>query len=240
MPAPLADPLPSPVRRNLLWWTLQKLLQVLCAVLFRYQASGIENVPREGPALLLINHQSYLDPILVGLPLDRPVSMVARKNLYQIPLFGRLLKGLYGLEIDRDSPGTAVIREIVRRLDHGFLIAIFPEGTRSSGTQLGPIKPGFVSILRRANVPIIPVGIAGADRALPRGASFPRPTKIRVTFGEPIPESDVAPLKARGKEDELLKLVSRKIQTQVDQSAALKSACADHEVLIQRGSRCSS
>jgi len=175
-------------------------------------------MPESGGALLLVNHQSYLDPIILGLPQRRPISMVARKNLYEIPIMGRIFKGLYGLAIDRDSPGTEVIREIVRRLDHGLLIGIFPEGTRSSGTELGPIKPGFISIVRRADVPIIPVGIAGADRAFPRGAKFIRPSRICISFGKPIPESLLAPLKTRGRESELIELIREQIQAEVDRS----------------------
>ena len=132
-------------------------------MLFRFQARGTENVPRDGPALLLVNHQSYLDPIILGLALERPVVMLARRNLLEFPILGPYLRGLYGVPIDRDNPGTRVIRELVRRLDHGFLVAVYPEGTRGSATELGPIKPGFISILRRADVPVIPVGLAGAN-----------------------------------------------------------------------------
>lgn len=215
-----ARPLPSPTRRKLLWWTLQTLFQVSFAVLFRYRARGLHHVPTNGPALLLVNHQSMLDPILLGLPLERPVSMVARKNLYAIPVLGWVLRQLYGLEIDRDSPGTGVIREMVRRLEHGFLVAIFPEGTRSSGTVLGPVKPGFVSILRRADVPVIPVGIAGADRALPRGAWYVRPVRIRVSFGPRMSADVLKALSARGRETELLDVVRAAIQTEVNAADA--------------------
>lgn len=212
-------PLPSASRLNCLWRTLRPLAQFLFALLFRFRAFDLENLPRSGGALLLVNHQSYLDPVILALPMTRPLSMVARKNLYQVPLFGRLLKALYGLSIDRDAPGTGVIREVIRRLDHGFLIGIFPEGTRSSGLEVGPIKPGFLSILRRCDVPLIPVGIAGADRALPKGALFVRPTQIGITFGAPIPPEMLAPLKTRGREDELLRVVRDHIQQAVYRSA---------------------
>lgn len=212
--------LPSPDRRNGLWWSLQQIAQVLFTLLFRYQARGLEHVPSTGPALLLVNHQSYLDPLLLGLPMKRPVSMLARKNLFEIPLLGRIVKTLYGLPIDRESPGTGAIREILHRLDHGFLIAIFPEGTRSSGIKLGPIRPGFISILRRAEVPVIPVGIAGADRAMPRGSMLPRPRRLRVVFGEPVFPETIGHLKQRGREKQLLDFIRAKLQATANEAAA--------------------
>lgn len=212
-------PLPSASRLNLLWRTLRPPVRVLFALLFRFQAFGEDNIPSSGGALLLVNHQSYLDPVILALPMTRPLSMVARKNLYEIPILGRIMRGLYGLAIDRDSPGTGVIREMIRRLEHGFLVGIFPEGTRSSGLEVARIKPGFLSILRRTDVPVIPVGIAGADRAFPKGAKFLRPARICITFGEPIPGDVLASLTTRGREDELLSLVRDRIQAEVFRSA---------------------
>jgi len=204
---------------NLLWRTLRWPVAVVFSLLFRFRAFGVDNIPSSGGALLLINHQSYLDPMVVALPMTRPLSMVARKNLYEIPILGRIMRGLYGLAIDRDAPGTGIIREMIRRLEHGFLVGIFPEGTRSSGLEVARIKPGFLSLLRRTEVPVIPVGIAGADRAFPKGARFVRPARICVTFGKPIPEEVLAALKTRDREQELLSLVRGCLQAEVDRSA---------------------
>ena len=216
MSKPSPDPLPSPIRRNVLWWTTQKFLQLVFPLLFRFRGRGAENIPQQGPALLLVNHQSYLDPIILGLPLTRPIVMLARENLFGIPVLGPYLRGLYGMPIDRDNPGTQAIRELLRRLDHGFLVAVYPEGTRGFATEMGPIKPGFISILRRADVPVIPVGLAGANRAMPKGSWFIRPTPIRICYGRPIPADELAPLKQRGHEKELLEVVRDRIQAEVD------------------------
>ena len=107
---------------------------------------------------------------------------------------------------------------MLRRLDHGFLVAIYPEGTRGFSTELGPIKPGFISILRRADVPVIPVGLAGANRAMPKGAWLIRPATIRISYGRPIPPSELAPLKERGQETQLLEFIRERIQAEVDAS----------------------
>ncbi len=203
-------PLPCPQRRNRLWWSLQVLYQVFVSCWMGYRVRGLEHLPPDGGALLLINHRSFLDPMLVGVPLRRPISFVARHTLFSVPLIGSILRGTYVIPINRDSAGTTSLREIVRRLDHGFIVGLFPEGTRHSGPDpLDTLKPGFVSIFRRASVPVIPVGIAGADKAMPRGAAFIRPRPVRIVFGERIPTIELNPLCERGREQDLLELVAQ-------------------------------
>lgn len=158
----------------------------------RMRTRGIEHLPKEGGALLLINHQSYLDPLLVGMPLQRPISYLARDSLFRVPVIGLVLKNTYVMPINRESASTASLREAIRRLQHGFYVGIFPEGTRTVDGTVGPFKPGFLALLRRADVPVIPVGVAGAYEAMPRGTPFLWPGKVRVVFGEALPREKLA------------------------------------------------
>lgn len=166
---------------------MQLVLQSVFGLWLGYRAMGLEHVPRTGGALILANHQSYLDPLLIGLPLQRPVSYIARHNLFRVPIVGWILRNTYVMPIHREAAGSGSIREMIRRLEHGFLVGIFPEGTRSRDGTLGPLKPGFISVLRRSNVPVIPVGVAGAMRAMPRGVALLRPAQVTVAYGRPIP-----------------------------------------------------
>ncbi|QDU38318.1 1-acyl-sn-glycerol-3-phosphate acyltransferase [Maioricimonas rarisocia] len=200
----------DPLRRNWLWFSLQQLLQILFVFVFRYRARGYEKLP-PGGALLLINHQSMLDPLLVGLPLKRPVSYVARENLFHVPIVGWILKRTYVMPINRESAGTQIIRESTKRMKQGFLVGLFPEGTRTNDGNLGPLKPGFVALVRRAGVPVFPVGIAGAYRIMPRGCLFPRPRKVRVVFGDPLTEDELREGLQRGNEERLVELVTSRI-----------------------------
>ena len=118
-------------------------------------------------ALLVVNHQSNFDPLLVGLPLKRPVSYMARSTLFPIPLIGWLLRNTYVVPIDREAARAGAIRELVARLERGFLVGMFPEGTRTADGRLGEFKPGFIALVRRSRLPIVPVGIAGAYEAYP-------------------------------------------------------------------------
>lgn len=190
---------PDPLHRNAYWRTCQFVLQSVFCFWLGYRARGHEHLPRTGGALLLINHQSFLDPLLVGLPLTRPVSFLARDNLFRVPVIGHILQNTYVMPINRDSPSTASLREAIRRIDGGFYVGIFPEGTRTEDGSVGALKPGFLALLRRTNAPVIPVGIAGAFESYPKNRLFPFPGKVRVVFGEVL---DRERLNGYGKPDE--------------------------------------
>ncbi|MGC1275802.1 MAG: lysophospholipid acyltransferase family protein [Planctomycetaceae bacterium] len=187
---PAESPLPRPDRRNFNWFASQMLLRAVFGLWNGYRARGMERLS-PGGGLLLINHQSYLDPLLVGLPLSRPVSYLARDTLFRVPVLGPFLRSVYVMPINREAAGTESIREAIRRMRHGFLVGIFPEGTRTTDGLLGEFKPGFVALVRRAGAPVYPVGIAGAFDALPRGAKWLRPRPMRVVFGEPFTEAEL-------------------------------------------------
>lgn len=193
------SPIPDPLRRNAHWRTIQFVLQNFFCFWLRYRARGIENLPATGGALLLVNHQSFLDPLLVGLPLTRPVSFLARDSLFRIPVIGYILRNTYVMPINRESASTASLREAIRRIGAGFYVGIFPEGTRTLDGQVGEFKPGFLALMRRTTAPIIPVGIAGAFEAYPKGTPFPYPGKVRVVFGTAF---DRERLESFGKADE--------------------------------------
>jgi 1-acyl-sn-glycerol-3-phosphate acyltransferase len=187
------------------------ILSVCFTIWLRYRARGVERLPTSGGGLLLANHQSYLDPLLVGLPLRRPVSYLARDSLFRVPVVGWILRNTYVMPLNRDSGGAAGFRETLRRLEDGFLVGVFPEGTRSPDGSLGAFKPGFAALLRRAHIPIYPVGIAGAHRALGKGSLFLKPHRVCVVFGEPFSRETIEPLCQRGRELELVEIVRTRI-----------------------------
>jgi 1-acyl-sn-glycerol-3-phosphate acyltransferase len=207
--APVAEQ--SPPRRNWVWLMFQLPLRLFFAVWLRYRARGISHLASTRGGLLLGNHQSFLDPLLIGLPLNRPVSFLARDTLFPVPVVGWILRKTFVMPLNRDGGSSAAIRATLARMEQGFLVGLFPEGTRSADGRLGPLKPGFAALVRRANVPVYPVGIAGANRALGRGAWFLRPARVRVVFGEAISTDELAPLCARGREHDLVELVRARI-----------------------------
>lgn len=201
----------SPDRANRLYRFLRGLARLALPVWFRFRVRGLGKVPPKGPALLVINHQSHLDALLVGTPLERPISFLARDSLLRVPIVGWILKNAYVVPVNRESPTSSSLRRAADRLAHGFLLAIFPEGTRSADGQIGPLKPGFIALIRRADFPVIPVGVAGTRAALPRDAWFVRPKPCRVVFGDPIPADILARLVVKGNEPALLDEVRRRM-----------------------------
>ena len=156
-------------------------------LLFRIRAWGVENVPQEGGALVVSNHQSFLDPPAVGLPLTRPVHFLARSSLFRWPGVGWLLRHKQAIPIERGTGDLAAIRTAVDLLRRGHALVLFPEGTRSRDGSVGKFQPGFAMIAARARVPIVPVAIDGSFEAWPRTRRVPRPHPVRVLYGEPMP-----------------------------------------------------
>lgn len=187
------------------------------ALFLNYRARGYHRLPSDSGALLLSNHQSNADPFLVGLPLKRPVSFMARSTLFSIPFVGWLLHNAYVVPIDREAAKAGAIRELVARMTHGFIVGMFPEGTRTNDGELGEFKPGFVAMVRRARVPIVPVGIAGAFEFFPRGQR-PRPGRVRLVYGEPWQPEDYAEYCERGREADLVAAVKQRVQDCVDEA----------------------
>jgi 1-acyl-sn-glycerol-3-phosphate acyltransferase len=200
----------SPTRRNFWWFTSQMFARPLFTAWFRVRARGLEHIPRQGGALLLINHQSFLDPMMAAAAISRPVSYLGRDSLFRVPGVGWWLRHIYAISINRESAGAGSIRAAVERLKQGFLVGIFPEGTRSSDGTLGPLKPGFIALVRRARVPVIPVGLAGTGAALPRNAWFVRPRTCRVVYGDPLPPEEIESY-SRGRDEELVALIRERM-----------------------------
>ncbi len=173
-------------------------LQVSCRLLTlaacRIRVVGRQHVPREQGGLLLSNHQSHLDPVLLGLACDRRLNYLARESLFRFTPFRWLIQSLDAIPIDREGVGLSGLKETLRRLKQAELVLIFPEGTRTRDGQISPLKPGFCALARRGRAPLVPVGIEGAFEAFPRGAPFPLPARLAVVFGEPLTQEDVAGL----------------------------------------------
>ena len=204
-------PLPPPKARNVVWWTSQLIMQNVFCFWLGYRARGQERLDEAGGGLVLANHQSFLDPLLIGLPLHRPISFVARDTLFKIPVIGWILRNTYVMPISRESASSASLRETIRRMQHGYLVGLFPEGTRTETGEVGPFKPGFVALIRRAKLPVYPVGIAGAFQAMGRGSWFLKPARVRVVVGEPISVEELAQFAGRDKDQALIELVRSRI-----------------------------
>ncbi|QDT88985.1 lysophospholipid acyltransferase family protein [Gimesia algae] len=202
---------PRSNRRNFLWILFQWILQGFFAIWLRYQSRGKENLPAKGGGLLISNHQSFLDPLLICLPLTRPVSFMARDSLFRIPILGPFMRYEFVIPINRRTTSSQSFRAAIENIENGNYVGIFPEGTRTTDGSVERFKPGFLALLKRTDIAIYPIGIAGADRALPRGAYFLRPRSVRVVFGEPISAELIREYCERGAQKALLELTHQRV-----------------------------
>lgn len=155
--------------------------------IYRTRLRGRENVP-SGGAVLAGNHVSYLDPVLIWSGAPRPVHFMAKVELWKQRLLGAALDRLLAFPVHRGAADRTALSRAHELLTSGQLVGIFPEGTRQSARdgRLGEASEGVAFIALRAGVPVVPVGIAGTEKALPRGARVPRFPRVTIVFGEPV------------------------------------------------------
>jgi 1-acyl-sn-glycerol-3-phosphate acyltransferase len=151
----------------------------------RGRVFNADRLPKTGGVILAGNHVSFLDPPFFGLACRREAFYMARDTLFRNPVAGWILRSWNCVPINRDRGDIGAMRTLLRLLGEGKAVLMFPEGTRSPDGNLQSARAGIGMIVARAGVPILPVRIFGTDKALPRGASFPRPAKVVIKFGEP-------------------------------------------------------
>ena len=192
---PLATPVHGP---NAPKWRLAHFLKAVVAPLligaYRTRFLGVENVPATGGFILAGNHVSYLDPALLWAGAPRETHFFAKQELFDLPVMGWGLPRVYALPISRGSADRVAIQRATDLLTYGEPVGIFPEGTRqvagASTDQPAEAHAGVAFIAMRARVPVVPVGIAGTDRALPKGAVLPRFPRVTIRYGEPVRPED--------------------------------------------------
>lgn len=157
-----------------------------CRTWCRMTVEGRQHVPAEGPFLLAPVHRSIIDtPISSGVTRRRMRFMGADKY-WKSKYFGRLLSALGGFPVTRHSADREALQRCIAVLEGGEPLVLFPEGERKSGDVVHPLFDGATYIAAKAGVPIIPVGIGGSERAMPKGAKFIYPRKVHVVVGAPI------------------------------------------------------
>jgi 1-acyl-sn-glycerol-3-phosphate acyltransferase len=140
---------------------------------FSLRTEGHRNVPRDGPALLLANHQSYIDPILVGLAVRRHPVFLARQSLFRYQPLAWLMRSLHAVPVNREGSAREGLKAILEKLREGRVVGIFPEGSRTRDGRVGPLRPGISLLIKQMELPIVPIGIAGAYDAWSRWRAYP-------------------------------------------------------------------
>ncbi|MHC4447852.1 MAG: lysophospholipid acyltransferase family protein, partial [Planctomycetota bacterium] len=153
-----------------IWWkVVRDLVYAWLWVWYRLRCSGSENVPRRGPVIYVVNHQSYYDPPIAGcLVTDRPFVAMARATLFRSKVFSWVMRQIGAIPVDQERADLTAIRAMIAELRGGGCVLIFPEGQRTPDGNVGAFSPGLLTIVKRSKAPVLPVAIEGAFDVWPR------------------------------------------------------------------------
>ncbi len=188
---------------------------------FSFRSEGSRHVPRKGPVLFIANHESYLDPLAIGLAVRRHIHYLARKTLFHPPSFGKFLRSVGCVPVDQEGVAKDGIKTCIDLLKANMALLVFPEGERTETGEMLPFKPGITLLMKRMPVPIVPVGVAGAYEAFPRSARAPRLSPIcwpangaavAACAGKPIPPEYFAKMSREQILEELFNAVARQVK----------------------------
>lgn len=176
-------------------WTYrltQWIARILCTVLWRFRCRGLDRVPRRRGIVVVSNHQSLLDLVLIGCALPRRLTFIARSGLRRHRLYRWVTRPFDVVDIERGRPGVRALRQAMDRINEGGAVLLFPEGTRTHDGRLGRLRMGFAVLARKTSAPIVPVRLDGAFQVWPRSRLVPRLGAIRLEVLDPFgPEDDV-------------------------------------------------
>jgi len=173
-------------RRSFLYEALQILAGIGSRVFFDLKVKGLEHLPKSGGVLVVSNHQSYLDPVVLAVKTHRPFAYLADADLFKFKPFAWLIRSLNAFPVKQGKGDVGAMKEVIRLLNDGWVLNVFPEGTRTASGELEEVQPGVALMIRRTSVPVVPAVIYGAYAAWPRHRLLPRTGKVRVLYGPPI------------------------------------------------------
>ena len=162
------------------------LVLSLCSLAFRVDVVGRERAPTRGAYIVAPTHRSGFDVPFAAYVTKRRIRFLAKEELFANRFFDWLFTSLGGIRVERGAADRGALRALERALRDGEPVALFPEGTRGSGPELGPLFDGAAYLAVKLDVPIVPVGIGGSEEILPKGARVPSFHRVSVVVGNPI------------------------------------------------------
>ena len=172
--------------RSLIYLAIAGSLKLIARAFFRPKVSGAEHVALHGPVLIAPIHRSNVDFAFTLFISKRKVFFMAKDSLFRVPGFGQLITHLGAFPVHRGTPDRESMTLAEEVLRQGHALVLFPEGTRKEGRSVAPLHDGAMFMAARTGATVVPVGIGGSDRAMPKGAKLPRPAKVRIVVGEAI------------------------------------------------------
>ena len=181
---------------------------VVCKLWFKLEYYGMENLPTDRGYILVGNHQSYWDPVMMGLKLDTTLTFMANEKLFHKPVLAPVIRGLGAFPVNLKKPDMTAIRTAKKVVKEGKVLALFPEGTRSHDGNLVKLKGGVIYIASVTGEDVVPVCITYQN-----GGKFR--SRILIRYGRVIPNHEV--LEGKKKDTESMRLAAAKLQDVVQQ-----------------------
>ncbi|MFW6278654.1 MAG: lysophospholipid acyltransferase family protein [Bacillota bacterium] len=186
------------------------LFKIYYFIRHRRIIEGRENIPDSGPLIVMANHQSYCDPPLLGTILNRRIYFLAKKELFDTPVFGWVLNKIGVIPIKRGKPDLKALRRSFAVLKENKVLGVFPEGTRNKPGSNRKAQPGAVLIALKSKAPILPVGIKNITKN----------KRTRVSIGQPFTLDDFYDRKLDSEEKKRAgKVIMDKIETEINKIA---------------------
>lgn len=167
----------------MLYSIIRFFLEALFTLIFRCEIKGKENIPPVGGVIMAANHQSNWDPPLAATFATRPVSYMAKQELFDVPVLGRIIRSLHAFPVKRGAADRNAIKTALQVLAQQKCLGLFPEGTRSKDGEIHKPEAGIALIAAKANVPVVPTALLGTEKLFGKEAFLP---KLRVIYGEPM------------------------------------------------------
>lgn len=156
----------------------------------RLSITGREHLPTEGAFVLAPNHRSYLDTPFAGTVRWKRMRFMGKDSMWNVRWFGWVLSAFGAFPVSRGTADREALKRAIAVLEMGEPLVLFPEGERKEGPTIEPLFDGAVYVAFKAGVPIVPVGIGGSERVMPKGAKMIYPRKVHLTIGPPIRPPD--------------------------------------------------
>lgn len=169
---------------------MRRFFQVTVSSLLKVRVFNRHHEPASGGVVYICNHQSFMDPMLMGFALRRPVNFMARDTLFHVPIFKQAIASVNAFPVRRGTADTGALKEAMRRLKSGGTVVVFAEGTRTEDGRMGEFLPGVALLSQRAADWTVPVVIEGAFDAWPRWQLLPSPGSVVVQYAPPISQAD--------------------------------------------------
>jgi 1-acyl-sn-glycerol-3-phosphate acyltransferase len=178
------------------WQGVRVFVTTVIRLFFRTSYTGLEHLPTSGAFIVAPVHRSNVDFILLPGLTRRRMRFLGKEAIWKVAWLAPLWNFLGGIKVERGTPDRESLRICVDALRRGEPLVVFPEGTRREGETITDIFDGAAYLSLKTGVPIVPVGIGGSERAMPRGAKLPKPVRLRVVVGAPL-NTDPTPDRAQ-------------------------------------------